>query len=192
MNRWTEFNIRTATEPPWAFLVSNIGLVQNLQTALDLGGANMRNANHLAQLGVETTVVDASNIPIGVIQDPLINFIQIPFEECNFPINRFDLINSSYSLFFVKPKDLVELFSKIFRWLKPGGIFCFNLLGQNDDWRPDQNMNFQSPEDIKLLCQNFEIITLEEQKYEGVTVMRNEPKNWHTFNAAVQKPNLKI
>ncbi|EPJ0175671.1 methyltransferase domain-containing protein, partial [Campylobacter jejuni] len=59
-------------------------------------------------------------------------------EEYDYPENEWDCVISNLALHYIE--DIVEIFQKVYRTLKPGGIFLFNIehpvftAGVGQDW----------------------------------------------------------
>lgn len=69
-------------------------------------------------------------------------------EEYDYPENEWDCVISNLALHYIE--DIVEIFQKVYRTLKPGGIFLFNVkrlhvCAQNAGYlsHPSKKINYQ-------------------------------------------------
>ncbi len=109
--------------------------------------------------------VDASSMMIeeakNKLNDSNIMIIESYFEALDFQQNKFDLIMSNISLHHLTDKEKRKLFSKLFKWLKPGSYFVYSDGIRNDDeerykldlkhWDELCLKNGISPENFELL-----------------------------------------
>jgi SAM-dependent methyltransferase len=59
------------------------------------------------------------------------------FADLDLPDTSFDGVTALYSIIHVPREEHAELFRKIARWLKPGGLFLANLGVGGNDWLGD-------------------------------------------------------
>ncbi len=102
--------------------------------ALDLGAGNLRNADYCLQYGFKEVVAVDDEPQCQQFAKPGITFCIEPIQQHQIPTDRYSLVLGCNTLFFLPPEDLESLFPRIFEGLKRGGIFFFNLLGEDDDW----------------------------------------------------------
>jgi ubiquinone/menaquinone biosynthesis C-methylase UbiE len=104
---------------------------------LDLGcGAGVPSTQALAGR-FEVTGVDVSGEQLRVAREnvPQATFIQADFAEIEFPAETFDGVAAFYSISHVPRDEHADLFRRIARWLRPGGLFLASLgSGGSEDW----------------------------------------------------------
>jgi cyclopropane fatty-acyl-phospholipid synthase-like methyltransferase len=104
------------------------------------------------------------------------------FEE-----NKYQLINSQYTLHFLSEDELDSLLDKLKESLKTRGILSINLLGYQDEWnKPENNMNFHSTEEIKKIFSEMEIIKYKEELKDGEKA-DGSSKYWHIHKIIAKK-----
>lgn len=95
---------------------------------LDLGcGAGEPFPAHFIQQGWQVTGVDFSSkmLELANHYQPTMNTIFADICEIDFPEKQFDAVMSIYCLFHIEYEKHEEIFRKIHRWLKPGGLALF-------------------------------------------------------------------
>jgi ubiquinone/menaquinone biosynthesis C-methylase UbiE len=109
-------------------------------TVLDLGcGAGIPSTRALAER-FRVTGVDISTRQLEAARRnvPAATFIQGDFATLAFPDTSFDGITSFYAISHVPRSEHATVFRRVFRWLRPGGLFLA-ALGTEDslDWIGD-------------------------------------------------------
>lgn len=110
---------------------------------LDLGcGYGWHCAYAVSQGAEEVLGIDLSSRMIGEAEkrsgDPKITYRVCALEEYDYPEAAWDCVVSNLALHYIA--DLDEIFRKVFRTLKPGGTFLFNMehpvftAGVGQDW----------------------------------------------------------
>ncbi len=102
-------------------------------TILDIGcGAGVPIAKALSRR-YDVTGVDISEKQIGLARVNVsdASFMCKDIMECRFADSAFDAIVSFYSVFHLPKDQQVKLFSRVYRWLKPGGYFFATLSMEN-------------------------------------------------------------
>jgi len=95
---------------------------------LDLGcGAGEPFPAYFIQNGWQVTGVDfsARMLEMAHRYQPKMKTILADIREIEFPEKRFDAVTSIYCLFHIEHENHEEIFRKIYRWLKPGGMAFF-------------------------------------------------------------------
>jgi ubiquinone/menaquinone biosynthesis C-methylase UbiE len=102
--------------------------VKNM-AVLDLGCGAGEFCRRLSVLGASNVIgVDISTNMIELAQKDVpagVSYQTLAMEDVVFPDHSFDLVVSSLAFHYVK--DLPVLFSKIQKWLKPGGLLLFSM-----------------------------------------------------------------
>lgn len=70
--------------------------------------------------------------------------------------------------------------------ITPGGIFCGQLFGINDEWSNRPSMTFHTREQAEELFTDMEIVSFEEEESDSITVNAT-PKHWHIFHVIARK-----
>lgn len=118
------------------------------KAVLDLGCDYGWHCKYAASLGANSVLgIDVSHKMIEVAKernaDPAIQYRICPLEEYDYPPERFDLVISNLALHY--SADLDQVYQKVFRTLKPGGTFLFNIehpvftAGVNQSWVTDDD-----------------------------------------------------
>lgn len=116
------------------------GLVAELPSRarlLDLGcGSGVPSTKVLAKrfevVGVDISTAQIEKARVNV---PNATFIVGDLTEVEFPIGSFDAVTAFYSLNHVPREDHAPLFSRVARWLAPGGLFLAAFgLADEADW----------------------------------------------------------
>ena len=106
-------------------------------------------------------------------------------QDADLPEGTYDVVVAAYSLFFLEPDDFAEVWDRIARALKPGGLFVGELLGPNDDWAAQ--FTTQNRAEVERLLEPYEVLFLEEVDRDGF-VSQGDPKHWHVFHLIGRKP----
>jgi SAM-dependent methyltransferase len=96
-----------------------------------------------------------------------------------------DVINASFSLPFCPPPAFPKLWREIGRALRPGGVFCGQLLGPGDSWvSEDGLLGFSSPALDSLLA-GYKVIERREEIGPGQTARGS--KYWHIWHLVLER-----
>ena len=98
------------------------------KTVLDLGCGYGWHCKYAASQGARAVLgIDASRQMLEVAKarnaDPVIQYQVCSMEEYGYPPAEFDLVVSNLALHYVA--DLDGVYQKVYRTLKPGGVFLF-------------------------------------------------------------------
>ncbi len=113
------------------------------KTVLDLGCGYGWHCMYAVQQGAASVLgLDASEKMLRVAEerssDPRIAYLACRVEDFGYPAERYDLVVSNLALHYVE--DLEAVYQNVFRTLKPGGCFLFNIehpvftAGVREDW----------------------------------------------------------
>jgi len=97
-----------------------------------------------------------------------------------------DLVNASWSLPFCPPAMFGAVWEQIVDALRPGGRFCGQLFGEQDEWATEDDMTFHTREEAERLFVVFELDRFDELEEDGKTAL-GTPKHWHVFNIVAKK-----
>jgi SAM-dependent methyltransferase len=96
-----------------------------------------------------------------------------------------DLVNASYSLPLCPPAEFERLWRRIVDSLRPGGRFCGQLYGVNDEWA-GTGLVVLTRAQVEDLLRELEIERLDEVDDDGQTAIGTR-KHWHLFHVVARK-----
>ncbi|MDI9636938.1 class I SAM-dependent methyltransferase [Kamptonema cortianum] len=96
-----------------------------------------------------------------------------------------DVVAAVFSLFFVPPGRFECLWPKVVASIKPGGLFCGQLIGQGDEWATEEHVSHTQAE-VDGLLRDFDILEIEEVRRAGKTLY-GAPKEWHVYHVIARK-----
>lgn len=161
--------------------LNSIGLL-NGGTALDIGAGELFESKRLLEANYKVDAIDRI-IPKTTIEG--VHFIQRSIEDYTFE-KKYDLIFAQNILFFTS-NPLVML-EKIFTGTADGGLVCFTLLGENDEWNTKDNITCLTKEKIESFLVDSSVETIFKSEEEGLgQTMSKNLKHWHMFRYIVRK-----
>jgi tellurite methyltransferase len=186
---WSEYHEITQAHPPSKLLVKALEYVINKNKAIDIGAGALKNTRYLLEQGFDVTVIDKSPLAeqeAKTLMNDKVHAFTTSFEDFAFPENEYDLAAAMFALPFIEPLHFETVFKKIKKSLKPGGIFCGQFFGMNDEWAKNPAMTFHTAEQVRALLDGLEIISFNEVEKDGTTV-NGEAKHWHIFHIIARK-----
>ena len=126
---FTAWGARVEGDPRDHFLAEFIDLLPAGGSVLDLGcGAGVPSTRSLAER-FRVVGADISDVQIGLAREnvPTATFIRADLLDLAFPDGTFDGIVAFYSISHLPREEHPQLFSRIKRWLRPGGMFLASL-----------------------------------------------------------------
>jgi SAM-dependent methyltransferase len=184
---WNEYLKRTANYTPRPLLQRALPLATPKGKALDLGAGALNDARFLAENGFTVDAVDSNpEVRSYLPENAPITLTISKIEDFDYPNAAYDLINAQFSLPFVAPERFTNTFQEIIASLAPGGIFCGQFFGPEDDWSDDTAMSFHTEEEIRELLSSIEIVSLEESKKSAKTAAGKD-KFWHIFDVIAER-----
>jgi ubiquinone/menaquinone biosynthesis C-methylase UbiE len=136
-DRYLDWGRQTAVDPRHRMVAEFSNRLRVGARVLDLGcGAGVPSTQQLARrfdvVGVD---VSSSQLELARKNVPGAKLIQGDFSELRLPEGSFDGVVALYAISHVPREQHAELFSDIYRWLAPGGLFLATL-GATDspDW----------------------------------------------------------
>lgn len=116
---------------PWERFVEELAgqlSLRGTSRVLDLGCGNgeklARLAGRFEVVGVD---VSAEQLRLARARLPEARFVHADFAELELADESFDAVTALYSIVHVPRETHSELFARILRWLKPGGLFLASL-----------------------------------------------------------------
>ena len=126
--RYREWLASIEGEPWERFAEELSGRLPEAARVLDLGcgdGAKAKRlAEHFQVVGVD---ISKEQVQRARAQTPEATFVQADFAEIDFPAEAFDAVVALYSIMHLPRDRHPELFARVFRWLKSGGLFLAAL-----------------------------------------------------------------
>lgn len=188
---WKDYFQNRNGKPPRPLLIKALTFVKNKDAALDLGAGSLNDTPLLLAEGfAEVIAVDKHDVTqlIGkeLPKDTRFKYILSSFEDFDFPVDTFDLINAQFVLPFINPKSFDAVLENIYNSLKSDGIVTGQFFGDRDEWRNNPEMTFTSRTQVENLLKKYKTISLEEEERDSVTAV-GEMKHWHLFHFIVQK-----
>ena len=192
---WAAYYDKTGARPPCETLLfaldrfgseSMAGPVSEGRFAVDLGCGSGRDTIELLRRGWRVLAIDAE--PAAIDKLTTRNDLPVardltgqvaPFEAAEWP--RCDLVNSSFALPLMAPRDFDAVWRRIAGSLNPGGRIACQLYGPRDSWAGRAGMTFHDRAAVDALFEGLEIEMLREEEDDSTTP-RGKPKHWHVFH----------
>jgi ubiquinone/menaquinone biosynthesis C-methylase UbiE len=155
-------------------------------SVLELGcGPGVPVLNMLVDHGAQVTANDisAKQIEMAKARCPHANFVAGNMATLTFEAESFHGALSFYTLFHLPRPQLKDLLAKIYRWIKPGGLFVFNLAGIDEEEIHGEMMGYGMfwssygvHENCEILKQiGFELLEVEKVKAGDGKLEEDEP-----------------
>jgi SAM-dependent methyltransferase len=189
-DRWLRF-FAAAGDDPRATLLEALARLEAEGrapgTAVDLGAGTGRDTAELLRRGWRVVAVDAHPEAVARLRalGDGVEVVQAAFDEAEWP--DADLVNASFALPFAAPDAFARAWARIRASVVPGGRFCGQLFGPNDQWAPSPDMSFQSRGEIERLLDGWVVERLDELDQDGQTAV-GERKHWHLFHVVARRP----
>lgn len=187
---WQEHYQQRKNRQPSPLLIQALKYVRNKRTALDLGSGDLVDASFLLSQGFNQVIAIDKELPpknlLENISKDQFKFIQSSFDQFEFPLKEYDLINAHYALPFNSPDTFNRVWDSITESLVTDGILVGQFLGPNDEWNDKKrDMTFHTTSEVKDLFREMKILEFEEEELDrklasGIT------KHWHLFHIIAQ------
>lgn len=128
-NNYLEWGSQVTADPRERMLAAFMSRLPDVARVLDLGcGAGLGSTRNLAER-FQVVGVDISHVQIELARRnvPTAEFIEGDFTELEFADSTFDGIAAFYAISHVPREEHQQLFTDVFRWLVPGGLFLATL-----------------------------------------------------------------
>lgn len=178
----------TKNAPPAPLLEEAILYAKGTE-ALEIGAGALNDSKFLLNKGWRVTAIDKSPLTAAAAREILsdqFKFIQTTFDQFDYPVEKFDLINAQWSLSFNSPETFDAVFLSIKSSLKKGGVFCGQFYGYKDGWANNKEMTFFTLEKVKKLFDGYEILKFVEEG-EEIESVEGGKKHWHVFHVITKK-----
>lgn len=195
---WAAYYDKTGTRPPRQTLLFALDRFDaeraaEPRLAVDLGCGSGRDTVELLRRGWRVLAIDAEpaaiekltardELPPGA--DALLTGRVARFEDAQWP--PCDLVNSSFALPLMAPRDFPAVWRRIVASLKPGGRVACQLYGERDSWVGRPGMTFHDRNAVDALLDGLTVEMLREEEDDSTTP-RGEAKHWHIFHIVARK-----
>lgn len=105
---------------------------KGLKTVLDLGCGQGQDSLYFAKRGLQVTAIDHAQAQSQTLVQAGVRFIEKDLRKMSFSANSFDVIYAHLSLHFFKDADTKRIFKRIYKILKPGGLFFVKCKSTDD------------------------------------------------------------
>jgi SAM-dependent methyltransferase len=191
-DRWLRFFAAAGREPRVTLLDALARFdVEGRQPglAVDLGAGTGRDTAELLRRGWTVVAVDAHPEAIRRLRELApaegrLTTVEATFDAAEWP--PADLVNASFALPFAG-MAFGAAWARIRAGLRPGGRFCGQLFGPNDEWAPAADLAVHSRQEIDSLLAGWEVERLDEIEEDGQTAV-GEDKHWHLFHVVARRP----
>jgi SAM-dependent methyltransferase len=143
---------------------------RNVQSLLEIGAGNGRDALFFQQHGIDVTCVDLSPAMVASCQEKGLRAYVRDFLALDFPPASFDAVYALNCLLHVPNRDLAAVLASIQSVLKPGGLFFlgvyaghgFEGVWDQDTYEPKRFFSFRTDETLRAAVAGyFEIRSFE-------------------------------
>lgn len=202
-SKWREYVINTLNSEPRPNLVRALELIKEQKLlqrerseALDLGAGAGNEALHLMQNGWKTWALDSDRFAINTIAEcsrqakleHRLGVILEKMEDMKLGVEKYDLVNASYPLPFVAKKDFAQVWGKVVKTLRKGGVFTGTFFGEKHDWRDKKDMTFQTEKEVRTLFEKNGFRILEfRPSFESTRLASGKKAVFHEFTVIAVK-----
>lgn len=192
--RWGAYYDAVAGQPPRKTLVTAADAFVRegrVGTAVDLGCGSGRDTLELLRRGWRVLAIDGDEDGLRRLRDAAdasgrLETRLARLEGAVWPAA--DLVNASYSLFFLAPEPFARVWRRIRAGLTPGGRFAGQLLGDRDTWASDPKMTHLTKAEALHLLDGLDIELFEEDENASGQTATGVPKHWHVFHVVARRP----
>ncbi|BDX04873.1 class I SAM-dependent methyltransferase [Planctobacterium marinum] len=161
--------------------------------AIDCGCGVGNDARYLQEKGYEVHAFDKDERAIALCREnaPVtdkLHWYQASFEDFAYP--KAGLVIANSALFFCRESHFYSVWHRIEDALEPGGVFCGDFLGVDDDSNHAKNKTstkFFTKAQLQQLFTGFDVIGIKERNGLYPTMTGRE-KHWHAFSVIARKP----
>lgn len=189
---WPEYFQAIATKPAHPLYAELDRFLEAPGTACELGCGTGQGVLHLAERGWRVSAVDVMEEPLKILASRIpststdrITLLQTFIEEVEMPEASFDLVVAGFSLFFVSPDELPEVWTKITGSIRTGGLFMGQFLGADDSWAA-QGYTGLSQDAVREMLGAFEPLHWDHVQRDGKAV-HGYPKHWDVTHVIARK-----
>jgi len=192
--RWVGYYDAVAGQPARKTLVhaaDAFAAERFVGSAVDLGCGSGRDTFELLRRGWRVLAIDADEDGIRRIheaahEDPRLTTRVSRLEDATW--EPADLVNASYSLFFLAPDAFASTWALIRASLRPGARFSGQILGDRDTWAADPRMSHHTRDDAMRLLDGLAVELFEEDENPCGPMATGGMKHWHVFHVVARRP----
>ena len=156
------------------------------KNAVDLGCGAGNDSMLLLEKGFKVTAIDSEPQVNEILlkrakNTQNLNVIIEDFSKVK--LQKSDLINANFSLFFVK-KDFELFIKNVLDNINKNGYFVGNFLGKEDDWKKSKTT--VEKDELLNYFSKFKILYFSEEKYYKDSLTKKN-KFWHVYNIIAKK-----
>ena len=156
------------------------------KNAIDLGCGAGNDTMLLLENGFNVTAIDSEPQVKEILlkraqNEQNLNVVTGDFSKVQ--LQKADLINANFSLFFVK-KNFDPFIKYVLQSINKNGYFVGNFLGKEDDWKKSKTT--VEKEELLNYFSKFKILYFSEEKYYK-DVLTKKNKFWHVYNIIAKK-----
>lgn len=160
--------------------------------AVDLGAGTGRDTLYLLKNHWKVLAIDYSQKAIDIlltrVKNTKLNNLEVQVADMTQIIlpKSINLVNASYSLPFIKPKDFPTVWKNIVQRIPQEGLFTGNFFGSEDDYARYKNVTILNKSQVYALFKGFKILYIHEDKgYSPDSTGAN--KQWDVWNVVAIK-----
>lgn len=156
------------------------------KNAIDLGCGAGNDSIFLLEKGFKVTAIDSEPQVSEILSKRVkntqnLNVVIDDFSKVK--LQKTDLINANFSLFFVK-KDFKLFIKNVLDNINKNGYFVGNFLGKEDDWKKSKTT--VEKDELRNYFSKFKILYFSEEKYYKDSLTKKN-KFWHVYNIIAKK-----
>ncbi|KUM34144.1 class I SAM-dependent methyltransferase [Pseudomonas sp. EpS/L25] len=191
MSDWTAYYAATAGGGPRDTLLRALALWSEPPgIAMDLGCGTGRDTLELLERGWQVLATDAEAEALVELRQrvPAAPGSRLYTRHARFEtlvLDRYELVNASFSLPFCAPAHFPGLWARITAATRPGGLFCGQLLGTRDSWA-SRGVTVVDPAELTELLRDWEVLHHREEEEDGHTAV-GKPKHWHIHHLVLRR-----
>ena len=158
--------------------------------AVDLGCGSGRDALELLRRGWRVLAIDADEDGVTRLRasagpDTRLATRLSRLEDATWP--DVDLVNASYSLFFLTPAAFERTWRRVRSSLRPGGRVSAQILGDRDTWAANERMTHHTSAAARELLDGLTVELFEEDEDPDGRTATGVAKHWHVFHVVAKR-----
>jgi tellurite methyltransferase len=188
---WDDYAEKAKGRPPRELLRRALAFVPARGTAIDLGAGALNDTRFLLDEGfASVTALDSAPIAADIaasLPPDRFRYVISSFEDFDFPVAAYDLVNAQYALPFIHPDHFEAVFARIVASLKPGGILTGQFFGNFDEWAGTPGMTFHSLARARTTLGDLRPLEFEEYDEPDGQTLGGKSKHWHYYDIIARR-----